>query len=171
MTDCNSALGPEGVGTNWLSYTYASSLGIVSQAAPTELSSGETTRAYESGGYAAPHPPNAVCLLFLLVSQLKTIYSVWGLLLWAINAERGRESERGVCAKGEENHKHSTPHYWMPKIIPLQRGLNSHSVFVCLIPYCLFWSCLAVAHCHTAVYVRVWCRKRERTSKRGVSLC
>ncbi|KAM7367728.1 hypothetical protein PAMP_014008 [Pampus punctatissimus] len=58
MTDCSTALGQEGVGTDQLSYTYASSLGIAFQAAPMELFSGELTRAYESGGDSAPCPPN-----------------------------------------------------------------------------------------------------------------
>lgn len=60
MTDCSTALCLEGVGTNQLSYTYTFSLGMAFQAAPTELFSGELTRAYISGG----DPANTVCLLF-----------------------------------------------------------------------------------------------------------
>jgi len=68
-----------------------------------ELFSGELTRA-GSGGDFAPSPPNTVCLLFLLASQLKTIYSTAGLFTWAMKAEREiaseTERERGVCKRG-----------------------------------------------------------------------
>lgn len=45
MTDCGTALGQEGVGTDQLSYTYASSRATAFQEAPMELFSGELTRA------------------------------------------------------------------------------------------------------------------------------
>lgn len=70
----------------------------------------------------------------------------------------------------------------MLKIIPLQWRLNSHSVFVSLIPYCLFWSCGLPALLLSAVTAVCVCvfdaeseraseRERERTSEKRVSLC
>lgn len=97
MTACNSALGQEGEGNDQL-HTYASSLGIVLQAAPVELFSGELTRAYKSGGDSARRLPKYRLPLVLTRILLKTIYSKGGLFPWATKAE-----SEGCVQGGEEN--------------------------------------------------------------------
>ena len=83
-----------------------------------------------------------------------------------------------MCAKGggesppPRPDTHSTPHYSTLKIIPLQWRLNSHSVFVSLIPYWLFWSCglpalLLSTVTAVCVCVCVCVMRRERQNKRG----
>lgn len=158
------------------------------QGAPVELSSGETTRAHESvgGGAQASRLPSAVCLPVAdSYPKLKGVYSEGGLFPWANKTKIGTKG--GMCKKKKRGRvflggwEESRPlpsrrapslRYSTLKVIPLRCRLNSHSAFVSLIPYCLFWSRGPPASVLSAVTVARACvcvcamqSKRERENK------